>query len=104
MQSASRDRAIDQPDETLELGVDRCRVARLDGRGKPLCQRLDRRLVAQILEPLFSGGPDPLLLLFDVRHVVKTPATAGSGILAKPVPAWLRPTEPARIVRAGWTP
>src|SRR5207248_452256 len=38
-------------------------------------QRLDRRAVAQVLEPLASCGPDALLLLFDVGHDVKTPAS-----------------------------
>ena len=37
-------------------------------------KRLDRRAVAQVLEPLLGRGPDALLLLLDVRHGVKMPA------------------------------
>src|SRR6266576_652417 len=39
-----------------------------------LCQGLDRRAVAEVLEPLPSRGPDTFLLLLDVGHDVKTPA------------------------------
>ena len=42
-----------------------------------LRQRLDRRAVAQVLEPLFSGDPDALLLLLDVRHLERCPPPDG---------------------------
>jgi hypothetical protein len=44
---------------------------------QPPRERLRRRAVAQVLEPLLSGGPDALFLLLDVRHVEKTPASRG---------------------------
>src|SRR5581483_5418691 len=56
-----------------------------DGRPQPPCQRLHRRAVAQVLEPLPCGAADTLLLLADVRHSVKTPArAAGRGDASKP--------------------
>ncbi len=43
-----------------------------------LRQRLDRRAVAEVLEPLPARDPHALLLLLDVRHDVRAPAPAGS--------------------------
>ena len=55
----------------------------LDGRLEALRQRLDRRAVAQVLEPLARGGADALLLLLDVRHGEKRPALAGAAMVAE---------------------
>ena len=49
---------------------------------KPARQRLHRRAVAEVLEPLLSRGPDALLLLLDVRHSVKKPATRAAAMVA----------------------
>src|SRR5205814_4109471 len=49
-------------------------VALVYGSREALRQRLDRRAVAEVLEPLARGGPHPLFLLLDVRHGVKRPA------------------------------
>ena len=58
-------------DPALELEVrarDLVGVALLDSRREAPREGLDRRAVAQILEPLPRRGPDALLLLLDVRH------------------------------------
>ena len=49
-------------------------VIRYNGGAQAARVRLDRRDVAQVLEPLMGGDADPLLLLLDVRHSVKMPA------------------------------
>src|SRR5487761_1016381 len=87
MERAARDRGVDPLDEVAVLGVRRRFVAAFDRDSKTLRQRLDRGAVAQVLEPLLGSGPDALLLLFDVRHGVKTPATAGSKMLARAWPS-----------------
>ena len=46
-------------------------------------QGLDRRAVAEVLEPLPSRRPHTFLLLFDVGHDVKKARCAGCAILAK---------------------
>ena len=76
VQRAARDRLVDQADERLVLRLDRLGVALGCDRREPLRQRLDRRAVAQVLQPLFGGDPDALLLLLDVRHGTKMPASA----------------------------
>ena len=50
------------------LALDRRGVAAFGGGRETLRQRLDRRAVAEVLEPLLGGDPDALLLLLDVRH------------------------------------
>ena len=60
------------------LGVDALPVARLNGGLKALRERLRGRAIAEILQPLYAGGPDALLLLLDVGHRVKRPASAGA--------------------------
>src|SRR5438034_381683 len=52
-----------------------------------LCQGLDRRAVAEVLEPLPSRGSHTFLLLLDVGHDVKNARSAGRAIVAK---RWLR--------------
>src|SRR5262249_48824746 len=42
---------------------------------QPSRQRLHGRAIAQVLEPLARSDPHPLLLLLNVRHSAKTPAT-----------------------------
>jgi putative peptidoglycan lipid II flippase len=59
------------------IGLDPALVAGLNRRLEPLRERLGRGAVAQVLEPLPGGAPDALLLLVDVRHVVKRPAARG---------------------------
>lgn len=64
-------RAVD-PALKLEMGgANALCVAFVDGAAQPTGQRLHRRAVAQVLEPLASGTADALLLLLDVRHDVK---------------------------------
>ena len=67
------------------LGLDAILVARLDGRRKALRERLGRRAVVQVLQPLLGGSANALLLLLDVRHGVKNPRSAGSTMVAKPL-------------------
>ena len=50
------------------LGGDGRLVAVGDRGLEPLREGLDRRAVAEVLEPLTAGDPDALLLLLDVRH------------------------------------
>jgi hypothetical protein len=50
------------------LGLDAFGVAVLDRPLEPLRERLDRRPVAEVLEPLARRRLDTLLLLLDVRH------------------------------------
>jgi putative peptidoglycan lipid II flippase len=59
------------------VGLDPALVAGLNGRFEALRERLGRRAVAQVLEPLSGGAPDAFFLLVDVRHVVKRPAARG---------------------------
>jgi len=47
-------------------------------------KRLDRRAVAEILEPLSRLDPNALALLLDVRHFERTPAAAGGAMVAGP--------------------
>ena len=63
-----------------------------DGALEPSRHRLDRRAVAQVLEPLAGGDAHPLLLLLDVRHSVKTPAARADTIVAKPNRALFSPS------------
>ncbi len=58
------------------------RVALGDRGLEPARERLDRRAVAQVLQPLRGRDPDALLLLLDVRHGVKMPAPAGGAMVA----------------------
>ena len=71
VQSAAGDRAVDQLRQRAVLLLGRRRVALRGRRGEALGERLDRRLVAQVLEPLFGGGADALLLLLDIGHNAK---------------------------------
>src|SRR4051794_22037924 len=77
MQRAARNRAVEQPHELAVLGGDATLVAVPDGSLEALRQRLRGRAVVQVLEPLLGSGADALLLLLDVRHVVKRPAVRG---------------------------
>jgi len=73
-------RAVEPAHELTVLGLDPILVAGLHGRAEPLGQRLRSRLVAQILQPLLGSGTNALLLLLDVRHVVKRgPRTRARG-------------------------
>ena len=49
-----------------------------------LRQRLDRRAVAEVLDPLPLLDQDALLLLLDVRHSRKCPLAAGRAMVADP--------------------
>jgi len=49
-------------------------VALFHGGAEPAGVGLDRRGVAEVLEPLVGCDPHALLLLLDVRHGVKMPA------------------------------
>ncbi len=67
------------------LGRNGVRIAGVDGNAEPAEVGLDRRAVAQVLEPLAGGDLDALLLLLDVRHYApgvligthETPAEGG---------------------------
>src|SRR5581483_1534048 len=75
VQRSARGRPVDHAHESAVLLGDPGGVALLDRGRKALRQRLDRRAVAEILRSLPLGDPDALLLLLDVRHGVKTPAS-----------------------------
>ena len=81
VQRAAGDRPVDQLDEAAMLGLDRVGVAVLDRRREPLRQRLDRRAVAQVLEPLVGGGTNALLLLPDVRHARENARARGPAMV-----------------------
>ena len=70
-------------------------------RREALRQRLDRRAVAQVLEPLVGGGADALLLLRDVRHSVKTPAQRARGWYQRRARRGRLPGRAPRIVPRG---
>src|SRR5207302_2220211 len=74
VQRAAGGGAVDPADELAVLGGDRVVVAFGHGALQPAGERLDGRAEPQVLEPLFGGDPDALLLLLDVRHDAKTPA------------------------------
>jgi hypothetical protein len=78
VQRAACDGPVDQLDEAPVLGLDAGGVPVLCGGREALRQRLDRRALAQVLEPFLGGGADALLLLLDVRHLVEMPAPAGA--------------------------
>src|SRR5436190_2192778 len=79
--------AIDPADELPVLGPDTVGLSCLRGLLETARQRLHRRAVAEVLEPLACRGADALFLLFDVRHSVKRPATAGGRMVpAQPMP------------------
>src|SRR5215211_7789871 len=65
---ATRGRSVDRAYELLVLGLDRGCITVRDGALEPLRERLDRRAVAKVLEPLARRDADTLLLLLDVRH------------------------------------
>src|SRR3954447_2734983 len=75
VQRAAGGRSVEHPHELGVLGRHLLAIAVLDGGLEALRERLDRRSVAQVLEPLTGGRPDALLLLLDVRHLEKTPAS-----------------------------
>ena len=79
MERPARCRAVDPADELAVLGLHALGLAGLDCRLETARERLHRRAVAKVLEPLAGGGANALLLLLDVRHRVKTPAVAGGG-------------------------
>src|SRR6185503_16627521 len=68
VERAARDRTVDRPHELAVLRGDLLRVAVLDGALEALRERLDRRAVAKVFEPLARCRADALLLLLDVRH------------------------------------
>jgi hypothetical protein len=78
VQRAARDRAVDQPDEVAVLRLDSRRIALADRRRQPFRERLDRRAVAEVLEPLLGRDPDALLLLFYVRLGIGPPRRGGA--------------------------
>src|SRR6476646_8572299 len=77
--------AVDEHLQLLVLTVDHIGVATVDRRLEPAEVGLDRRLVAQVLEPLPGGYLDALLLLLDVRHEHRTVAGSGFPGLRLPV-------------------
>jgi putative peptidoglycan lipid II flippase len=106
MQRAARRSPIDRPDELAMLGGHALGVPLARGRLEPLRERLDRRAIAQVLEPLPRLDSNALLLLLDVRHSRKDPLLAGGAMVAGPtgriVPAVDQPshTEPPSPVPA----
>src|SRR5437870_12998749 len=68
MECAARRRLVDRADEPDVSRGDALCVAVSDRVAKPPGQRLHRRAVAHVLEPLLGGRPHALLLLLDVRH------------------------------------
>ena len=78
---AAGSRPVDHADELAVLGLDV--RALIHGRAQAPRQRLDRRPVAQVLEPLAGGDTDALLLLLDVRHGVKMPAARAVEMVAE---------------------
>lgn len=88
MQCAASRRTIDRANQLTMLARDALRVP-VTGRGlEALGQRLYRRAVAQVLEPLTRLDPNALLLLFDVCQEdlevssEETPASAGRAMVA----------------------
>src|SRR6266516_2236540 len=67
-------RLVDRAHELAMLRGSALLVTVGDRALQALRQGLDRRAVAEVLEPLPSRGPHTFLLLLDVRHDVKTPA------------------------------
>ena len=68
------------------LGADRGLVALFDRRLEALEERLDRRAIAQVLEPLAARDVHTLLLLLVVRHTRERPRRAGARMVAEGVP------------------
>ena len=90
-------RTVDRADELLVLGGDHARVAVGNGGLEPLGKRLDRRAVAEVLEPLTRRDSDTLLLLLDVRHCERVPRpipAAGRVMVAKALPTISRNSLP----------
>src|SRR5439155_1419108 len=75
------------------------RVAAVDRVAQALGERLRRRAVAQVLDSLLCSEPNALLLLLDVWHIEKTPASAGGGDGSKGA----RPFKEAPVRHQGWT-
>ncbi len=73
MERTSSRRAIDGPDELPMLGCRALGVTVARRNLEPLRQRLDRRAVTEVLQALTTLGPNPLLLLLDIRHSRKRP-------------------------------
>ena len=96
MQRATGGRAVDEHLQLLVLAVDQRGVAAVDRRLEPAEVGLDRRLVAQVLEPLPGGHLDALLLLLDVRHEHRT--VAGSGFPRLRMPGYVALTEPCAMI------
>ena len=74
VERAVRCGAVDPPLQRRVLVRDLILVAGLDGSLQPPRDRLDRRAVAEVVQPVLGGGSDALLLLLDVRHLKETPA------------------------------
>ena len=70
-------------------------VAVGDRRLEALCERLDRRAVAEVLEPLARRDPDALLLLLDVRPYVKSARGCGRAMVAEHFRRENRPDDAA---------
>ena len=73
MERAALRGAVDRAHEVAVLAGDALAVAVGDSRLEALRQGLDRRPVAEVLDPLPLLDQDALLLLFDVRHSRKRP-------------------------------
>src|SRR5262249_28899791 len=74
MNRAARRRAVEPRYEPPVFLGDRGLVAVVDGSLEPLRERLGGRAKTQVLHARLSGDPHALLLLLDVRHLVKEPA------------------------------
>src|SRR5437588_9863328 len=79
MERSARRRLVDRADEPDVRRADPLAVVVCDRVAEPTSQRLHRRAVADVLEPLLGGRSHALLLLLDVRHSVAMPAFRGPG-------------------------
>jgi len=76
MERSTCRRLVDRPDEPDVRRGDAVGVAVCDRIAQPPGERLHRRPVADVLEPILGGRADALLLLLDVRHFEAKPATS----------------------------
>ena len=91
MERAARSRAVDPPLQIHVRSANGVGVAVCDGTLETARERLDRRAVPEVLEPLPRGASNPLLLLLDVRHDVKMPAARAGGMVPAELVRMLTP-------------